>query len=220
MFCPPWFRPRRGQAWIWLLLAFVCVITSNPLHAGTVAYGLDKVGNREARTSSVLSVPSVVNSVFDARDQLSTDTYDTNGNTLTSPSVSSPDAYDFEDRLIVRHRPDGSTVNLNYDADGLRTRKTILDSSAGLVSSTSYLVCGNNLTGYAQVLEEIVTDATGTAHKTYTYGSDLLSVTTHHSSLAAAHSAFFLYDGGGSIRALADEVGAITDRYTYMLSGC
>ncbi len=110
MFCPPWFRPRRGQAWIWLLLAFVCVITSNPLHAGTVTYGLDKVGNREACTSSVLSV---VNSVFNARDQLPTDTYDPNGNTLTAPSVSSPDEYDFEDRLIVRHRPDGSTPAAN-----------------------------------------------------------------------------------------------------------
>lgn len=48
---------------------------------GTVAYGLDKVGNRESRTSSAPSVPSAFNT-FNARDWLSGDAYDANGNTL------------------------------------------------------------------------------------------------------------------------------------------
>ena len=130
---------------------------------GTVGYNLDKVGNRLDRTSSLSAVPSAANQTYNARDQLSTDTYDTNGNTknsgllavhyplLTTTSV--PDVYDFEDRLIVRTRPDGATINLSYDADGVRIQKTILDLSGQLVSSTRYLVDTRNLTGYAQAAE-------------------------------------------------------------------
>ncbi|MBC8008956.1 MAG: hypothetical protein H7067_02530 [Burkholderiales bacterium] len=204
-------------------------ITGDPLHSGLVSYTLDKVGNREARLSSVADLPTRVGLSFNGRDQLSTDTYDANGNTQASPSLpasltpsaSAPDAYDFEDRLIVRTRPDGSTVNLSYDADGLRTRKTLLDASAGIASSTSYLICTNNLTGYAQVMEERTTSATGTTLKTYTYGHDLLSVATEESGTgvppvgSSSSLRFYLYDGGSSVRALADETGAITDRYTY-----
>jgi RHS repeat-associated protein len=202
-------------------------ISGDPMHSGSVNYTLDKVGNREARTVSGLlathyPLPATT-ATYNPRDQLSTDTYDANGNTRTgsvsgtgvppvSLAPSAPDVYDFEDRLIIRHRADLSTINLAYDADGLRIRKTLLNSSSALVSSTSYLVCTNNHTGYAQVLEERTTTATGTTFKTYTYGHDLLSVTTP-SSLPATR--YFLYDGGGSVRALADESGAITDRYTY-----
>ena len=198
------------------------MITGDPLHSGTVTYGLDKVGNREARTSSVLSVPSVVNPLFNPRDQLLTHTYDANGNTtqasdplVTGHSSLVTDSYDFEDRLIIRHRADGSTINLSYNSDGLRTQKTILNASGQFVSSTSYLVCTNNLTGYAQVLEETTTDATGTTSKTYIYGQDLLSVSESSTSTSTFNTRYYAYDGGGSVRALTDESGAITDRYTY-----
>ena len=138
-----------------------------PGQNGTVGHNLDKVGNRLDRTSSLSAVPSAANQTYNARDQLSTDTYDTNGNTknsgllavryplLTTTSV--PDVYDFEDRLIVRTRPDGATINLSYDADGVRIQKTILALTGQLVSSTRYLVDTHNLTGYAQAAENAVT---------------------------------------------------------------
>jgi RHS repeat-associated protein len=195
-------------------------IAGDPLHSGSVGYAVDKVGNRESRTSTVADLGTVTGVTFNARDQLSTDSYDVNGNTSvgqTARLASAPaaaDVYDFEDRLIVRTRADLSKVYLAYDADGIRTAKTIHDASAQLVSTTSYLICTNNLTGYAQVLEERKTDASGTTLKTYAYGNDLLSVERVDSN-ALSETRYYLYDGGGSVRALADESGAITDRYTY-----
>lgn len=195
-------------------------IAGDPLHSGTVGYTLDKVGNRESRVSQISNLNSQSGLSYNPRDQLSTDAYDANGNTLLGllapgSSLAAPDVYDFEDRLIVRTRADLSTVNLSYDADGLRIGKTILDGSAGLVSATSYLVCTNNLTGYAQVMEERTVSASGTTLKTYAYGHDLLSVSESSTSTSTFNTRAFVYDGAGSVRALADESGAITDRYTY-----
>jgi len=191
---------------------------------GSVSYTLDKVGNREARNSTLPSVGSTAGLTFNARDQLSSDSYDANGNTAVGQTAglvsapAAPDVYDFEDRLIVRTRADLSRIYLGYDADGIRIGKTIHDAASTLVSATSYLVCTNNLTGYAQVLEERKTDAGGTTLRTYAYGSDLLSVDRSGSDIppvGSVETRYFLYDGGGSVRALADESGAITDRYTY-----
>lgn len=184
---------------------------------GTVGYTLDAVGNRLARTSSVPAVSATANS-YNVRDWLNTDTYDANGNTLLGllapgSSLPAPDVYDFEDRLIVRRKADGTTVNLAYDADGLRISKTLLNASSQLVSTTSYLVCTNNLTGYAQVLEEQKSDASGTTLKTYTYGHDLLAQITKDQSQVTTR--YYVYDGGGSVRALTDESGAITDTWDY-----
>jgi RHS repeat-associated protein len=63
-------------------------------------------------------------------------------------------------------------------------------------------------------MEEHHTDAAGTTLKTYTYGHDLLAVERVDSN-ALSETRYYLYDGGGSVRALADETGAITDRYIY-----
>ena len=53
-----------------------------------------------------------------------------------------------------------------YDGDGNRVAKTV----GGV--TTNYLVDDRNLTGYAQVLEEIVG---GAVQRRYTYGLDLIS---------------------------------------------
>lgn len=50
---------------------------------GTVAYSLDPVGNRLSDTSSLSGVNSDSGS-FDADDRLSSETYDSNGNTPTT----------------------------------------------------------------------------------------------------------------------------------------
>ena len=197
-------------------------------HDGTVTYALDKVGNRLGRTTSgselQLRLPTST-STYGARDWLDGDTYDANGNTLASPSLPHSltpftDIYDFENRLIVRIRADGTSVNLAYDADGNRIGKTILNSGGGLVRWTTYLVDTNNLTGYAQVFEErtttfgtsgeIIDDVT----KIYTYGSDLISQ-TFISDLQSLTTKWFSYDGHGSVRELTDETGTVTDRYDY-----
>lgn len=192
-------------------------ITNDPNgQNGTVSYTLDKIGNRLARSSSVPSVPSVVNT-FNTRDWLNADIYDVNGNTTVSPGMTMQDVYDFENRLILRTRPDGTQVNLAYDADGNRIQKTLLDSSGALVRTTSYLVDTNNLTGYAQVVEERtseISNLTSQITRIYTYGSDLISQAVSLGSQPLVQS-YYAYDGHGSVRELTDETGTVTDRYDY-----
>lgn len=48
---------------------------------GTVAYGLDPVGNRLSQTSGMPGV-STGSFAYDANDRLSTETYDNNGDTI------------------------------------------------------------------------------------------------------------------------------------------
>ena len=186
---------------------------------GAISYTLDKVGNRLSRISFVPSVSSSANS-FNSRDWLSGDTYDTNGNTLTSPltiyglPLTVPDVYDFEDRLIVRYRPDGSSVNLGYDADGVRVQKTVLDLSATLVSATGYLVDTNNLTGYAQVVEEYRNAGAVSTVTVYTYGSNLISQSVSLNSQVSTVS-YFATDGLGSVRQLTNASGDPTDTWDY-----
>ena len=53
--------------------------------------------------------------------------------------------------------------------------------------------------------------------KVYDYGLDLIAQTalSDTSSPPYSHTSYYLYDGHGSVRALTDETGAITDSYTY-----
>jgi len=183
-------------------------------NSGTVGYTLDKVGNREARASSIATVAAATNS-FNNRDWLSGDTYDANGNTTLSIGFSVPDVYDFEDRLIIRRKPDGSTVNLSYDADGLLRQKTVLSPSSTLVSATGYFQDTLNPTGYAQIMEERVNAAAGVTVKLYAYGSDLISQAATAPGAASAVVRYFTYDGLGSVRELTNESGSVTDVFDY-----
>jgi RHS repeat-associated protein len=191
---------------------------ADPGQNGTVGYTLDKVGNRLSRLSSLPSV-NTQDSTYNVRDWLNTDTYDANGNTTVGQvadlAARGTDTYDFENRLILRTRPDGTQVNVSYDADGNRIQKTLLATDYSLLAATHYLVDTNNPTGYAQVFEETTTDASGTTTKIYTYGSDLISQADFDagSSLLATH--YYAYDGHGSVRELTDEAGVVTDTYTY-----
>ena len=57
-------------------------------------------------------------------------------------------------------------VSLVYDGDGNRVKETV----AG--ATTSYLVADQNLTGYAQVLDEL---QGGALSRTYSYGLELIN---------------------------------------------
>ena len=127
---------------------------------GAIGYSYDPVGNRLERTSTVAPVPPATYG-YDANDRLLSDTYDANGNTTGSDGHTY--AYDFENRLVSY---DGGAVTMVYDGDGNRVAKTV----GGV--TTNYLVDDRNLTGYAQVLEEIVG---GAVQRKYTYGLDLIS---------------------------------------------
>jgi RHS repeat-associated protein len=164
---------------------------------GAVNYGLDPVGNRLSQDSTIPGI-STGAATFDANDRLSTETYDNNGNTLTSGGKTF--AYDFENRLKSMS---GGAV-MQYDGDGNRVSKTV----GGV--TTRYLVDDLNPTGYAQVVEEL---ANGALQRVYTYGSQRISLNQLVNSTWTP--SFYGYDGAGTVRTLADTTGTVTDTYDY-----
>lgn len=162
---------------------------------GSVNYGYDAVGNRLTRNSNITGLASQSQS-YDGNDRLNSDTYDANGN--TSASNGNNYTYNFENRLTST-----GSVQIVYDGDGNRVSKIVNGVR------TDYLVDTNNLTGYAQVVEELQNSQ---VIKAYTYGIDLIS--QRHVANGNAVS-FYNYDGHGSVRQLTDLTGSITDTYSY-----
>ncbi len=76
--------------------------------------------------------------------------------------------------------------------------------------TTNYLVDTNNLTGYAQVVEEL---QSSNVVRTYSYGLERISETQSINSTAM--TSFYGYDGHGSVRQLFSSTEAITDTYDY-----
>ena len=160
------------------------------------------------------SVSSVVQS-YTNNDWLNGDTVDNNGNTVTSPIAhladhtgTYTDTYDFRNKLIRRVYTGGKVVDLSYDADGNRVSKIVLDGLTNY-SEHHYLVDMNNHTGYAQVVEE--KDSSGNLLRTNFYGHDLVKT----NFVTEGYERYYQYDGLGSVRALSDGNGDITDEYTY-----
>ena len=109
--------------------------------------------------------------------------------------------YDFENHLIQQ-----GGVSIKYDGDGNRVSKTV----AGI--TTGYLLDDRTPTGYVQVLDEVTGLFTT---RCYIYGLELIeqdriNTTTFHQS-----TSYNVYDGHGSVRALTDTTGAVTDTYDY-----
>jgi RHS repeat-associated protein len=169
---------------------------------GAVTYDLDPVGNRLNQNSSLPGI-ATGSATFDTNDRLSTESYDNNGNTLTTGNRTF--TYDFENRLKTMAVNNGPvTVTLQYDSDGNRVAKTV----GGV--TTRYLVDDLNPTGYAQVVEEI---ASTVVQRTYTYGRQRINQSQPINSTWTP--SFFGYDGFGSVRFLTDPTGTVTDTYDY-----
>jgi len=163
-------------------------------------YQFDKVGNR---TYSIIDGVQTAYS-YDNNDRLTQQggtsySYDANGNTLTETEDGQVTRYHYDARnkLIEVEKP-GLTATYGYNADGIRTRKTENGQT------TNYVVDSNR--DYAQVMAEVTN---GSTEVNYTYGDDLVSQTR------AGNPSYYLYDGHGSTRALADASGFLTDSYDY-----
>jgi YD repeat-containing protein len=173
-------------------------ITGDPAgHNGTVSYTqYDAVGNRLQMASTLSAVPGG-SFVYDANDQLTTDTYDANGNTISSGGISY--GYDFENRLLTP-----GAVLILYDGDGNRVSETV----AGV--TTEYLVDTLNPTGLPQVVDEVVN---GSVTRTYAYGWQRVSENQKISGTWTP--SFYGYDGHGNIRFLTNTSGAIGNTYQF-----
>jgi RHS repeat-associated protein len=170
----------------------------NPAQNGQISYTYDAVGNRLTRSSLLAVVPNQT-LTYDANDRLTSDTYDDNGNTVTANGKTY--SFDWENHL---ESINNGAVTYLYDGDGNRVGKTVG------ASVTKYLVDTNNLTGYAQVADEVIN---GAVVRTYTYGHDLIS----QNQLIGGNwqVSFYGKDGHGSVRYLTSATGAITDTYDY-----
>jgi RHS repeat-associated protein len=148
-------------------------------------------------TSSVSGLPAGLWN-YDANDRYTMgDTYDNDGNTVSSGGIA--DVYDFENRLVQQ-----AGLSIIYDGDGNRVSKTV----AGV--TTKFLVDDVNPTGYAQVVDELQ----GTAvTRSYTWGLELIS--EHQTLNSTLATSYYVFDGHGSVRALTNSSGAVTDTYDY-----
>jgi RHS repeat-associated protein len=165
---------------------------------GRADYGLDPVGNRSSETSSLSGVPSG-SWTYNADDEVSSETYDNNGNVVAEGGKTF--AYDSQNQLVSMN---GGSVQIVYDGDGYRVAKTVNGVT------TKYLVDDLNPTGYAQVIDELVG---GAVTRTYTYGLQRISQDQVISNTWTP--SFYGYDGGGNVRTLTNTAGAITDSYEY-----
>jgi RHS repeat-associated protein len=184
-----------------------------PSNNGAIGYTYDAVGNRLTRTSTVGAIPSTVSS-YDGNDRLTSDSYDSNGSTIGSGG--NVYSYDFENRLIGLNPGTANAVTFVYDGDGNRVSKTV--GSGASAVTTKFLVDTNSPTGYAEVVEEIISTASGTGsvQRAYAHGHSLISQTQMLGSPTSSWvTSFYGMDGHGSIRFLTDGMGTLTDSYDY-----
>jgi RHS repeat-associated protein len=173
-------------------------ITSDPGgNNGAESYTYDAVGNRQTLTSTIPSLPGGMNYFYDANDRLTTDTYDNDGNTISSGGTAN--TYDFENRILTY-----GAVSIVYDGDGNRVSET----AGG--TTTKYLVDALNPTGYSQVMDELVN---GSVTRTYAYG--LQRISENQLIGGTWTPSFYGYDGHGSVRFLGNTAGTVTDTYQF-----
>ena len=166
---------------------------------GTISYTYDPVGNRQQMTSTVPAIPAGMYN-YDANDRLTPDVYDADGNTTNSGGLGY--VYDFENHLIQQ-----GGLTIVYDGDGNRVQKTV----AGV--TTKYLVDDLNPTGYAQVTAE---SSPANLSLGYVYGLEQIArYRTYYNPSITTEKIYYAHDGHGSVRALTNATGGVTDTYDY-----
>jgi hypothetical protein len=109
--------------------------------------------------------------------------------------------YDFANHLMQQ-----GGVSIIYDGDGNHAAKT----AAGV--KTSYIFDDRNPTGYVQVLAEVQGPS---ITRSYVYGLELIEQDRINPSTLRQTTSYNVYDGHGSVRALTDTTGTVTDTYMY-----
>ena len=176
----------------------------------------DPVGNRLRQTIEEGSGPTTIASTYDNRDRLlSADatsySWDENGN-LAAKTDTTETIFEWglENRLTSVVLEDSAVIATVYDADGNRVRTVVTPHGASAVT-VDYLV---DTTGFlSHVVAEVVDGSTKTL---YTRADDQLIALYRPASMGKR---FYHADGIGSVHALSDEAGTITDRYSYTSFG-
>ncbi|MEZ5314526.1 MAG: RHS repeat-associated core domain-containing protein [Thermoanaerobaculia bacterium] len=174
--------------------------------------------------------PQLVLYSYDERDRLLVENgiagpvtygWDANGNqTAKSGADGATYVWDLENRLIRVELTEGTIVEHTYDVDGTRVR-TRTTPATGPPVTVDYLVDPWHQTGVAGralVLSQVVAESDATTGELTAYhvrGDDLLATLRPEPGNPAHLVPRYLHaEGIGTIRALTDETGAVTDRYT------
>ena len=163
------------------------------------SYTLDPVGNRTAASSN-FSGFSPIAGIYNADDQLASETYDLDGNVTLAANGNSY-TYDSQNHMTSANN---GAVRLIYDGDGNRVAKIVNGVT------TQYLVDDLNPTGYPQVVEELVS---GSVLRTYAYGLQRISQNQIIDNQWV--TIYYGYDGAGNVRQLINASGVVTDTYDY-----
>ncbi len=172
-------------------------------------YAYDNVGNRILKTEKGKETVYAYNELNQlAADSDNTYEYDLNGNLVRVIGGAQSALYEYnsDNKLVKATVQNGSLVieeSYTYDYAGNRTSKST-STSDGKIEFVKYLNDNSSLTN---VLAEI--DSEGNVQAYYTIGADLISQERDGKVYV------YLYDGHGSITALSDESGKITDTYSY-----
>jgi YD repeat-containing protein len=132
---------------------------------GSIGYGLDPVGNRTSESSTVSGISSG-SFGFNADDELTSESYDQNGNVTASGGKAF--SYDSQNQLMSM-TASGTSASMVYDAFGNRVSKTVNGVT------TKYLVDDLNPTGYPQVVDELTNGTVTRAYTTQLPTQDFLS---------------------------------------------
>ena len=174
----------------------------------TYAYEYDNVSNRTLKTVNGVETVYTYNELNQlVSENDTTYEYDNAGNLVrvVGTGKTALYKYDSENRLIKATVQQGNNVvveTYTYDYAGNRTSKTTTINNH--VEKVYYLNDNSSLTN---VLVELNVD--GEAKVYYTIGADLVSQEINGKVYV------YLYDGHGTVRALANENGKVTDTYTY-----
>jgi|GEM_PF-3889889 len=168
------------------------------------SYTYDAMGNRlSKRTAS-----DTISCGYDACDQMNyagelSYRYDLKGR-LTASYSPDDDAertyvWDYADRLRYINYPDGTKSEMRYDSEGKRTYRKDKD---GVVTNYYW-----SPSGIGNVINE--TDGAGTAKASYILGPDLIVIKV------SGAKKYYIKDALGSVIALTDASGNVTDTYEY-----
>jgi RHS repeat-associated protein len=204
----------------------------------TDQYVYDLVGNRLSKTHTAGTQTLASSDVYNASDQLTTETgalngassysttyaYDANGS-LTSVTRTGSNAetdsytFDLQNRLStanVSRTESGQSVTIaatySYDDSGCRAQgviTTTIGSGSPSTTTTQYVVDSNNPTNYSQVLEEH-TNGSAAPNMSYLVGLSVFGQTN-----ASGTTNYLMPDGHGSARLIVDATGAVQARYDY-----
>ena len=176
----------------------------------------DPVGNRLSQTIDEGAGATTITSSYDTRDRLRTVDgrmygWDASGR-LTSQAGEGSTTYEWnsESSLVRVTVDDGTLVETTYDADGNRVR-TAVTAQGETTVVVDYLV------DTASFLSHVVADVVNQqVQRLYIRADDQLVGFLQPASMIQR---YYHADGLGSVRALSDDMGEVTDRYAFTAFG-